>query len=59
VQREFNRRMKLRFQQEGIEIASPGQTILMQVPVEPDTEVKTVADSGAKPPRQLTAGRAT
>ncbi|MDB5655213.1 MAG: small-conductance mechanosensitive channel, partial [Tardiphaga sp.] len=59
VQREFNRRMKLRFQQEGIEIASPGQTILMQVPVEPDAEVKTVADSGAKPPRQLTAGRAT
>lgn len=31
VQREFNRRMKLRFQQNGIEVASPVQTILMQV----------------------------
>ncbi|MET0723549.1 MAG: mechanosensitive ion channel domain-containing protein, partial [Tardiphaga sp.] len=29
VQREFNRRMKLRFQEEGIEIFSAGQTILM------------------------------
>jgi len=33
VQREFNRRMKRRFQECGIEIASAGQTILMQVPV--------------------------
>ncbi len=31
VQREFNRRMKLRFQQSGIEVASPVQTILMQI----------------------------
>lgn len=31
VQREFNRRMKLRFQQHGIEVASPVQTILMQI----------------------------
>jgi small-conductance mechanosensitive channel len=31
VQREFNRRMKRRFQERGIEIASAGQTILMQV----------------------------
>ncbi|MCK1737558.1 mechanosensitive ion channel [Bradyrhizobium sp. 138] len=31
VQREFNRRMKLRFQQNGIEIASATQTILMHV----------------------------
>jgi small-conductance mechanosensitive channel len=30
VQREFNRRMKRRFQECGIEIASAGQTILMQ-----------------------------
>ncbi len=39
VQREFNRRMKRRFQEEGIEIASMGQTILMQIPApsEPDT----------------------
>jgi small-conductance mechanosensitive channel len=32
VQREFNRRMKRRFQESGIEIASPGRTVLMQVP---------------------------
>lgn len=31
VQREFNRRMKQRFQESGIEIASSVQTILMQV----------------------------
>ncbi|WP_426439338.1 mechanosensitive ion channel family protein [Bradyrhizobium genosp. P] len=38
VQREFNRRMKRRFQDNGIEIASSGQTILMQLPApaEPD-----------------------
>jgi len=32
VQREFNRRMKARFQELGIEIARSGQTILVQVP---------------------------
>ncbi|MBR1224821.1 MULTISPECIES: mechanosensitive ion channel domain-containing protein [unclassified Bradyrhizobium] len=32
VQREFNRRMKQKFQDGGIEIASTGQTILMQIP---------------------------
>jgi small-conductance mechanosensitive channel len=32
VQREFNRRMKRRFQESGIEIAPASQTILMQVP---------------------------
>jgi small-conductance mechanosensitive channel len=32
VQREFNRRMKRRFQDCGIEIANGGQTILMQAP---------------------------
>jgi small-conductance mechanosensitive channel len=37
VQREFNRRMKRRFQECGIEIASAGQTILMQVPPPADT----------------------
>ena len=36
VQREFNRRMKRRFQERGIEIASAGQTILMQIPVPAD-----------------------
>ncbi len=37
VQREFNRRMKRRFQENGIEIASAGQTILMQLPA-PETD---------------------
>ncbi len=37
VQREFNRRMKRRFQERGIEIASTGQTILMQLPAPADT----------------------
>jgi moderate conductance mechanosensitive channel len=36
VQREFNRRMKRRFQECGIEIASAAQTILMQIPVPAD-----------------------
>jgi small-conductance mechanosensitive channel len=35
VQREFNRRMKRRFQDCGIEMASSGQTILMHVPAAP------------------------
>jgi len=36
VQREFNRRMKRKFQEAGIEIASTGQTILMQIPLAPE-----------------------
>jgi small-conductance mechanosensitive channel len=36
VQREFNRRMKRRFQEFGIEIAPASQTILMQVPAPAD-----------------------
>jgi small-conductance mechanosensitive channel len=36
VQREFNRRMKQKFQDVGIEIASTGQTILMQFPQSPE-----------------------
>jgi small-conductance mechanosensitive channel len=36
VQREFNRRMKRRFQECGIEIASAAQTILMQIPAPAD-----------------------
>ncbi len=39
VQREFNRRMKLRFQQAGIEVASPVQTILMQVAAPAESSV--------------------
>jgi small-conductance mechanosensitive channel len=32
VQREFNRRMKIRFQELGIEVANPMQTIVVQRP---------------------------
>jgi small-conductance mechanosensitive channel len=39
VQREFNRRMKQRFQQSGIEIASATQTILMQIAPPADSPV--------------------
>ena len=38
VQREFNRRMKRRFQEEGIEIASASQTFLMQIPAPTEPE---------------------
>ncbi|MDB5501761.1 MAG: small-conductance mechanosensitive channel, partial [Tardiphaga sp.] len=57
VQREFNRRMKLRFQEEGIEIFSGGQTILMPVPMQ---EAPEATDDGSaeadRPARRL--GRA-
>jgi small-conductance mechanosensitive channel len=36
VQREFNRRVKRRFQECGIEIASAAQTILLQIPAPAD-----------------------
>jgi small-conductance mechanosensitive channel len=42
VQREFNRRMKRRFQECGIEIASAGQTILMQIPAAADVAPDSV-----------------
>jgi small-conductance mechanosensitive channel len=45
VQREFNRRMKRRFQECGIEMAHPGQTVVMQVPAPLD------AESGEMPKR--------
>lgn len=48
VQREFNRRMKRRFQECGIEIATAGQTILMQVPA---------AESAKEPPRRFAEAR--
>ncbi len=38
VQREFNRRMKRRFQECGIEIAAASQTILVQIPAPADAE---------------------
>jgi small-conductance mechanosensitive channel len=43
VQREFNRRMKRRFQECGIEIASAGQTIMMQIPAPADVVPASVA----------------
>jgi small-conductance mechanosensitive channel len=46
VQREFNRRMKRRFQECGIEIASSGQTILMAIPT-----AASDADAEAMPRR--------
>ncbi|KJC57263.1 small-conductance mechanosensitive channel [Bradyrhizobium sp. LTSPM299] len=42
VQREFNRRMKRRFQDNGIEIASAGQTILMQLPAPAEPDATTL-----------------
>ncbi|MDE5455769.1 mechanosensitive ion channel [Bradyrhizobium sp. CSA112] len=45
VQREFNRRMKRRFQECGVEIAPTAQTILMQVPAPADVA------ANAKPKR--------
>jgi moderate conductance mechanosensitive channel len=36
VRREFNRRVKRRFQERGIEIASSGQIILIQIPAPTD-----------------------
>jgi small-conductance mechanosensitive channel len=58
VQREFNRRMKLRFQEEGIEIYSAaGQTILMQLPA-PSAEATEEPGENADKPARRVAGRA-
>lgn len=48
VQREFNRRMKRRFQECGIEMAHPGQTILMQVPAAADGAPEEVPKRAAR-----------
>jgi small-conductance mechanosensitive channel len=42
VQREFNRRMKRRFQECGIEIASPAQTILMPIAASADAAADSI-----------------
>jgi small-conductance mechanosensitive channel len=52
VQREFNARMKRRFQECGVEIASAGQTILMQAPVAQDAP----AAEDSQPARRRAAG---
>ena len=49
VQREFNRRMKRRFQECGVEIASGSQTILMQIPAPADMAANEM-------PRRAAAG---
>jgi len=48
VQREFNRRMKRRFQECGIEIASAAQTILMQIPAPADLAPDAVPRRAAR-----------
>jgi small-conductance mechanosensitive channel len=48
VQREFNRRMKQRFQQYGIEIANAGQTIWVHAPM--------AEEVGAEPARRRARG---
>jgi len=62
VQREFNRRLKLRFQEEGIEIYNSQQTILVQVPMlqSADAADGVVVDdhADAQPPTRRVAGRA-
>ena len=49
VQREFNRRMKRRFQECGVEIAAGAQTILMQIPAPAETPANPA-------PRRAAAG---
>jgi moderate conductance mechanosensitive channel len=48
VQREFNRRMKQRFQEQGIEIARANQTIVVQLP--------QATEGDAEPARRRAAG---
>ena len=48
VQREFNRRMKRRFQESGIEIASASQTILMQIPAQAETDAPAMPRRAAR-----------
>ena len=47
VQREFNRRMKRRFQEAGIEMASASQTILLQIPAPADAASNAIARRAA------------
>ena len=51
VQREFNRRLKRRFQESGVEIVPSGQVFLMQVPPPAPADVSMNA-----PPRRAAAG---
>lgn len=48
VQREFNRRVKQRFQREGIAIASPRQTLLLQNVEAPETRQPDIARRNAR-----------
>ncbi|WP_458759648.1 mechanosensitive ion channel domain-containing protein [Afipia sp. TerB] len=48
VQREFNRRVKQRFQRDGIAIASPHQTLLLQNASAPEIEQPDIARRSAR-----------
>jgi moderate conductance mechanosensitive channel len=48
VQREFNRRMKRRFQEAGIEVAPASQTILLQIPAPEPAETETDTTSAPR-----------
>jgi hypothetical protein len=45
VQREFNRRMKLRFEQEGVKLAVPQQILRIAPPVESGTNHRLSSQS--------------
>ncbi|HLG80492.1 MAG TPA: mechanosensitive ion channel domain-containing protein [Bradyrhizobium sp.] len=45
VQREFNRRMKRRFQDAGIEMASASQTVLLQIPAPAEAAKDSAANA--------------
>jgi hypothetical protein len=49
VQREFNRRLKRRFQESGIEIVPSSQVFLMQVPAPVPASDEAAAEA---PPRR-------
>lgn len=58
VQREFNRRMVLKFKESGIEIASSGQTITVQIPVPTtDIEAETKTETETEPARPRAIGK--
>jgi small-conductance mechanosensitive channel len=56
VQREFNRRLKIRFQEEDIEIASANPTVTLQLPP-PDAGVSEDAADGEAPAKPATQRR--
>ena len=53
VQREFNRRVKIRFQEEGIEFASPNQTVFLQLAPETDNNANASSGTGQEKSGQI------